>query len=63
MVEIRQDGIATPADAAAWAVRLAETYAQLEPAALRLSGCHVDEEVTATPRLTGRRRRPRPSRP
>ena len=38
LVEIRQDGIATPADAAAWAVRLAETYAQVEPAALRLFG-------------------------
>ena len=38
LVEIRQDGIATPADAAAWAVRLAETYAQVEPAALRLCG-------------------------
>ena len=36
LVEIRQDGIATPADAAASAVRLAETYAQVEPAALRL---------------------------
>ena len=38
LVEIRQDGIATPADAAAWAVRLAETYARVEPAALRLFG-------------------------
>ena len=38
LVEIRQDGIATPADAAAWAMRLAETYAQVEPAALRLCG-------------------------
>jgi predicted N-formylglutamate amidohydrolase len=38
LVEIRQDGIATPADAAAWAVRLAETYAQVELAALRLFG-------------------------
>jgi predicted N-formylglutamate amidohydrolase len=57
LVEIRQDGIATAADAAAWAVRLAETYAQVEPAALRLSGRHFDDaEVTATPRLTGRRR-------
>jgi predicted N-formylglutamate amidohydrolase len=36
LVEIRQDGIAMPADAAAWAMRLAETYAQVEPAALRL---------------------------
>jgi predicted N-formylglutamate amidohydrolase len=36
LIEIRQDGIATPADAAAWAVRLAATYAQVEPAALRL---------------------------
>ena len=38
LVEIRQDGIATPADAAAWAVRLAETYARVEPAARRLFG-------------------------
>jgi predicted N-formylglutamate amidohydrolase len=36
LVEIRQDGIATSGDAAAWAVRLAEAYAQIEPAALRL---------------------------
>jgi predicted N-formylglutamate amidohydrolase len=36
LIEIRQDGIATPPDAAAWAVRLAATYAQVEPAALRL---------------------------
>ncbi len=36
LIEIRQDGIATPADAAAWAVRLAEIYARIEPAALRL---------------------------
>ena len=32
LVEIRQDGIATPADAAAWALRLAATCAQVEPA-------------------------------
>jgi predicted N-formylglutamate amidohydrolase len=38
LIEIRQDGIATSADAAAWAVRLAATYAQVEPAALRLCG-------------------------
>jgi predicted N-formylglutamate amidohydrolase len=38
LIEIRQDGIATPADAAAWAVRLAATCAQIEPAALRLDG-------------------------
>jgi predicted N-formylglutamate amidohydrolase len=36
LVEIRQDGIATPAQAAAWAARLAATYAQVERAALRL---------------------------
>jgi predicted N-formylglutamate amidohydrolase len=33
LVEIRQDGIATPADAAAWAVRLAETYSRAGGAA------------------------------
>ena len=38
LVEIRQDGIATPADAAAWATRLAAAYARVEPAALRLYG-------------------------
>jgi predicted N-formylglutamate amidohydrolase len=38
LIEIRQDGIATPTDAAAWAVRLAATYAQVERAALRLCG-------------------------
>jgi predicted N-formylglutamate amidohydrolase len=32
-VEVRQDGIATPADAAAWAVRLAETYSRAGGAA------------------------------
>jgi predicted N-formylglutamate amidohydrolase len=36
LVEIRQDGIATRAGAAAWARLLAATYAQVEPAALRL---------------------------
>ena len=36
LVEIRQDRIATPADAAAWAVRLAAAFSQVEPAALRL---------------------------
>jgi predicted N-formylglutamate amidohydrolase len=56
LVEIRQDGSAKPADTAAWAERPAETYAQLEWAVLRLYGCHVDDaEVTATPRLSGRR--------
>ena len=29
LIEIRQDGIATPAGAAAWAMRLAETYARV----------------------------------
>jgi predicted N-formylglutamate amidohydrolase len=38
LIELRQDGIATPPDAAAWAMRLATTYAQVEPAALRLCG-------------------------
>ncbi len=36
LVELRQDGIATPADAAAWAVRLAAAFRHVEPAALRL---------------------------
>jgi predicted N-formylglutamate amidohydrolase len=36
LIEIRQDGIATPAAAAAWALLLAAAYAQVEPAALRL---------------------------
>jgi predicted N-formylglutamate amidohydrolase len=36
LIEIRQDGIATPAGAAAWARLLAAAYAQVEPAALRL---------------------------
>src|SRR5512132_1386046 len=57
LIEIRQDGIATPSAAAAWAMRLAETYARVEPAALRLWGMPVDAApVTATPRLTDRRR-------
>lgn len=34
LIEIRQDRIATPADAAAWALLLSATYAQVEPAAL-----------------------------
>jgi predicted N-formylglutamate amidohydrolase len=38
LIDIRQEGIATPADAAAWAVRLPATYAQVEPVALRLCG-------------------------
>jgi predicted N-formylglutamate amidohydrolase len=38
LVEIRQDGIATRAGAAAWARLLAATYAQVEAAALRLTG-------------------------
>jgi predicted N-formylglutamate amidohydrolase len=38
LVEIRQDGIATPAGAAEWARLLAAAYAQVEPAALRLTG-------------------------
>jgi predicted N-formylglutamate amidohydrolase len=36
LVEIRQDGIETPADATAWAVRLAAAFRHVEPAALRL---------------------------
>jgi predicted N-formylglutamate amidohydrolase len=36
LIEIRQDGVATPAGAAAWAMRLAKIYARVEPAALRL---------------------------
>ena len=38
LIEIWQEGIATRADAAAWAVRLPATYAQVEPVALRLCG-------------------------
>jgi predicted N-formylglutamate amidohydrolase len=37
LVEIRQDGIATAADAATWAERLAAAFRHVEPAALRLS--------------------------
>jgi len=36
LVEIRQDGIATAADAATWAERLATAFRHIEPAALRL---------------------------
>lgn len=36
MIEIRQDGIRTAADAAAWAARLAEAYRLIEAEALRL---------------------------
>ncbi len=36
MLEIRQDGIRTPAGAAAWAARLAEAYRLIEVEALRL---------------------------
>lgn len=36
LVEIRQDGLATPADACTWAARLAEGFRQIEPAALAL---------------------------
>lgn len=36
LVEIRQDGLATPMDACAWAARLAERFRQIEPAALAL---------------------------
>lgn len=36
LVEIRQDEIATPAAAAGWAKRLAATFSQIEPEALRL---------------------------
>jgi len=38
MIEIRQDGIPTTADAAAWAARLAEAYRQIEAVALRCLG-------------------------
>ena len=36
LVEIRQDGLSTPADACAWAARLAAAFRQIEPAALGL---------------------------
>ncbi len=36
MVEMRQDGIRTAADAAVWATRLARAYGQIEAEALRL---------------------------
>jgi predicted N-formylglutamate amidohydrolase len=36
LVEIRQDGLAMPADACAWAARLAAAFTQIEPAALGL---------------------------
>ena len=36
LVELRQDGIETPADATAWAVRLAAAFRHVEPKALRL---------------------------
>ena len=36
LVEIRQDGLATPMDACAWAARLAAGFRQIEPAALAL---------------------------
>jgi predicted N-formylglutamate amidohydrolase len=36
LVELRQDGIEAPTDAAAWAVRLAAAFRHVEPAALRL---------------------------
>jgi predicted N-formylglutamate amidohydrolase len=38
MIEIRQDGIMTAADAAVWAARLAETYRLIESEALCLPG-------------------------
>ena len=38
MIEIRQDGIRTAVDAAAWAARLAEAYRLIEAEALSLSG-------------------------
>jgi predicted N-formylglutamate amidohydrolase len=41
MIEIRQDGIRTPADAAAWAARLAEVYRRIEAEALGLFGCSL----------------------
>lgn len=36
LVEIRQDRLANPADAALWAMRLAKAFNRVEPAALRL---------------------------
>jgi predicted N-formylglutamate amidohydrolase len=36
LIELRQDVIATSADATAWARRLAEAFRQIEPAALCL---------------------------
>ncbi|MDH3241038.1 MAG: N-formylglutamate amidohydrolase [Alphaproteobacteria bacterium] len=36
LIEIRQDLLTTPADAARWAGRLAEAFRRIEPAALRL---------------------------
>jgi predicted N-formylglutamate amidohydrolase len=36
MIEIRQDGLATAADAAAWAGRLADAYRRIEPEVLRV---------------------------
>lgn len=38
LIEIRQDGVATPAGAAAWATLLAATYTRIERDALRLCG-------------------------
>jgi len=38
MIEIRQDGLRTPADAAAWAARLADAWWAIESEALRLCG-------------------------
>jgi predicted N-formylglutamate amidohydrolase len=38
MIEIRQDGLRTPEQAAAWAARLAEAYRRIEAEALRLAG-------------------------
>ena len=40
MIEIRQDGIQTPADAAAWGARLAEIYRLVETDALALVASH-----------------------
>ncbi|MCW8801579.1 MAG: N-formylglutamate amidohydrolase, partial [Desulfobacter sp.] len=37
MIEIRQDGLRTATDTAAWAARLAEVYRQIEAESLRLS--------------------------
>jgi predicted N-formylglutamate amidohydrolase len=41
MIEIRQDGIRTPAEAAAWAARLAQAYRAIEPAALGAPSARV----------------------